>query len=195
MEIIIHSVNTIKKLKSIDDIYGTEIDIRSMGSQLILNHEPFLEGDKLEDYLDEYSHGTLILNIKEHGIEKEVLNQVKQRPHIKNFFMLDVQFPFIMKSLDNNEKKIALRFSKYEDIKTIKHFIGRIDWVWIDTYKLLSFNNEIINILQNFKTCIVCPERWNMINSIGYYREVIKNLDFNYDAVMTNLKCVKYWKN
>ena len=99
MEIIIHSINKIKKLKNIKPIYGTEIDIRSKGSQLILNHEPFQNGDNFENYLDEYHHGTLILNIKEHGIEKEVLRLLKIRPHIKKYFMLDVEFPFIIKSL------------------------------------------------------------------------------------------------
>ena len=108
--------------------------------------------------------------------------------------MLDVEFPFIIKSLDNNAKKIAMRFSKYEDIETIKHFIGRIDWVWIDTYKLLSFSKEAIKILKKFKTCLVCPERWGMVNSIGYYKRAFMDLDFNYDAVMTNFKCVKYWE-
>ena len=47
MEIIIHRVNTIKELKAIPSEYGTEIDIRAFGSELILNHEPvksFLRG-------------------------------------------------------------------------------------------------------------------------------------------------------
>ena len=72
MEVIIHRINSIKQLKKLDIKYGDEIDIRSKGSDLILNHEPFKEGEKLIDYLDEYQHGTLILNIKEAGIEDEV---------------------------------------------------------------------------------------------------------------------------
>ena len=68
--IIVHRVNTIKSLKSVDTDLGCEIDIRTDGSQLILNHDPFKKGDNFIDYLDEYKHGTLVLNIKETGIEK-----------------------------------------------------------------------------------------------------------------------------
>ena len=37
MEIIIHRVNSIEKLKLIPMEYGTEIDIRAYGSELILS--------------------------------------------------------------------------------------------------------------------------------------------------------------
>ena len=40
MEIIIHRVNKIKKLKKIPTTYGVEIDIRSFKSKLILSHDP-----------------------------------------------------------------------------------------------------------------------------------------------------------
>ena len=67
--IIIHRVNNIELLKSIDYKFGCEVDIRTNGSKLILNHDPFKSGENLIDYLDEYRHGTLVLNIKETGIE------------------------------------------------------------------------------------------------------------------------------
>ena len=38
MEFIIHRINKIKDLKLIPNEFGTEIDIRSNGSSLILNH-------------------------------------------------------------------------------------------------------------------------------------------------------------
>ena len=43
--------------------------------------------------------GTLILNIKESGIEQNVLKLVK-RYKIKSYFLLDVEFPYIFKTLD-----------------------------------------------------------------------------------------------
>ena len=55
----------LKELKKISHKYGVEIDIRTNGSKIILNHEPLEEGDKLVDYIENYRHGTLILNIKE----------------------------------------------------------------------------------------------------------------------------------
>ena len=64
MEIIIHRVNTIARLKKLRVEFGIEIDVRSSGSNLILNHEPYERGENLIDYLDEYKHGTIIFNIK-----------------------------------------------------------------------------------------------------------------------------------
>ena len=87
MEIIIHRVNLLKKLKKLPTLFGAEIDIRSKGSKLILNHEANNKGDKFEDYLSEYKHGTLILNIKEAGIENEVIKKVKQAK-INSYFLL-----------------------------------------------------------------------------------------------------------
>ena len=113
-EIIIHRVNTIKGLKQVQPQFGTEIDIRAWGSELILNHEPFLSGEKLEDYIDEYQHGTLILNIKEAGIEDEVLRLVRLRPQIKSYFLLDIEFPYLYRASRQGERSIAIRFSEDE---------------------------------------------------------------------------------
>ena len=65
--------------------FGTEIDVRSFNSKLVLNHEPKEIGDKLSDYLNEYSHGTIIFNIKEAGIEDEVIKIAKQKNKILLF--------------------------------------------------------------------------------------------------------------
>ena len=79
MEIIAHRINTVKELRVVPEDYGTEIDVRAFGNELILNHEPFETGERLEEYLDEYKHGTLVLNIKEAGIEDKVISLVKRR--------------------------------------------------------------------------------------------------------------------
>ena len=52
-------INKIAKLKSIPKKFGVEVDLRSYGSKIVLNHDPFKTGDKL-DYLSNYNHGTLI---------------------------------------------------------------------------------------------------------------------------------------
>ena len=95
MEFIIHRVNLIENLKKTPQEYGCEIDIRSDGSKLILNHEPKLKGQFLNDYLDNYNNGTIIFNLKEAGIEKEIILLAKKFK-IKSFFLLDVEHPFII---------------------------------------------------------------------------------------------------
>ena len=108
MEIILHRINKVKDLKTINPLFGVEIDIRTYGKDLILSHDPFKKGDKLEDYLGEYKHGTLILNIKESGIENNVLSLI-QRYNIKNYFLLDVEFPYIFSASKKDFKNIAIK--------------------------------------------------------------------------------------
>ena len=132
MEVIIHRVNTVKKLINIPNYFGTEIDIRTQGSKIILNHDPYKKGENFEDFLSEYNHGTLILNIKEDGIEDEVLSKVK-KAKIKSFFLLDVEFPYIYKSIKKKQKNISIRFSEKESIETAKIMVNRFKWLWIDT--------------------------------------------------------------
>ena len=70
MDRIIHRVNTIQALKKVPKNFGVEVDIRSIGKSLIMHHDPFKEGDSFIDLLNFFNHGTLILNVKEEGLEK-----------------------------------------------------------------------------------------------------------------------------
>ena len=149
MEIIIHRVNKIKKLKKIPSHFGVEIDIRSFKSKLILNHEPFMSGDSFDIFLREYHHGTLVLNIKEAGIEDEVLKKVK-KAKIKSFFLLDVEYPYIFKSLKKKQKNIAIRFSEKEPIENAKLMLNKFKWLWIDTLTKLPIKKKDINILKDY---------------------------------------------
>jgi len=193
MEIIIHRVNTINELKDIDKKFGTEIDIRSWGSQLILNHEPFSNGENLVNYLDEYHHGTLVLNIKEDQIEDEVLRLVRERSQIKSYFLLDVEFSYLYRASRQGEKNIAIRFSEDESIKTVKKYVGMIDWVWIDTNTKLPITNKNKTVLDEFKKCLVCPERWGRPNDIIKYKRKILKLNFNINSIMTSLQYSEIW--
>lgn len=194
-EIIIHRVNSIKELKNTQSEFGTEIDIRAWGSSLILNHEPFFSGEKLEDYLDEYNNGTLILNIKEAGIEDEVFRLVRQRNQIKNYFLLDIEFPYLHQASRKGEREIAIRFSEDESIELAKNYVDKIDWVWIDTNTQLPIDETNIHILNRFKKCLVCPDRWGRPLDIVNYKIFMDKLDFKINAVMTDKKCVKFWRN
>ena len=194
MEIIIHRINTVKKLNSIPSKYGTEIDVRTYKNKLILAHDPFKRGDMLEEYLKHYNHGTLVVNIKEAGIEYLVVKQLKKFK-IKNFFLLDVEFPFIYKSSRKGFKNTSIRFSEEESINTVKKYINRIDWVWIDTFSKLPVNKGNIKILNKFKKCLVSPDRWNRSHDIKKYIKTMRQKNFFIDCVMTSEKMVKVWEN
>ena len=193
MEIIIHRINKIKELKKISNKYGVEIDIRTDSSKLILNHDAFTKGDRLIDYTENYKHKTLVLNIKEAGIENEVLKVVKSFS-IKSFFLLDVEMPYIYSATKKGQKNIAVRFSEYEDIAIAKQFKNKLNWIWIDTATKLPINKKNVIMIKNFKSCLVCPERWGRIKDIIKYKNIMKKLNFYPNAVMTSYDCLKYWE-
>jgi len=193
VEIIIHRVNTINELRDIPKEYGTEIDIRAFGSNLIMNHEPFQTGERFEDYLAEYTHGTLILNIKEAGIEDEVLRQVRLHHQIKSYFLLDVEFPYLYRASHTGESSIAVRFSEDESIETVKKYVDKVDWVWIDTITQLPLDENNILILNKLKKCLVCPERWGRPDDIAKYKQKLHTLRMYIDCVMTTIISAPSW--
>ena len=195
MQLIVHRVNTIAKLKNIPKKYGVEIDIRAWGSDLILNHDPFQKGEKLDNYLDEYKHGTLVLNIKEVGIEDKVLRFVRDRPQINSYFLLDVEFPYLYRASRLGEKNIAIRFSEDESIETVKKYVDWVDWVWIDTNTIFPITNENKNILNKFKKILVCPALWDRPNDIKIYKQKMDSISFEIDAVVTSKYLTTTWLN
>ena len=193
MEIVVHRINLISELSGVPKKYGCEIDIRSQDSKLILNHEPYLSGDRLVDYLDNYKHGLLVLNIKEAGIENDVLQLVRER-NIPSFFLLDVEFPYLYRASRLGERAIAVRFSEDEPIELVYNYNKLVDWVWVDTNTKLPIDSNNNLVLSSMQTCLVCPERWGRPNDIIPYRQSMKSLGFNLNAVMTNLKYTHLWE-
>jgi hypothetical protein len=194
MEIIIHRINKIKKLKTIPSKYGTEIDVRSYKDKIILSHDPFSSGDLLSEYLKNYHHGVLIVNIKEAGIEQVVLKMLKKFK-IKIFFLLDVEFPYLYKSSRKGFKNTAVRFSEEESLDTVKKYVRRVNWVWIDTFTKFPINKKNIKILDKFNKCLVSPDRWGRSKDIKLYRKIIKKNKINIDYVMTSQFNIRLWED
>ena len=106
MEYIAHRINRIKELKKIPKEYGVELDLRDFGGRLVLQHEPFMDGEDFAEYLKHYDHGTMILNIKSERIEYKVL-ELMRKCNIKDYFFLDSSFPMIYLLSKSGEKNIA----------------------------------------------------------------------------------------
>lgn len=193
MEIVAHRINSIAGLKLLPKDLGAEIDIRSSGSVLYLNHEPFGSGDSLEDYLDEYGHGLLVLNIKEAGIEADVLRAVRARG-IGRHFLLDVELPYVLSASRAGERAIAIRYSEEESIDFARRYAGKVDWVWIDTITTLPIEPNAVEVLKSFQSCLVCPERWGRPEDIESYRRQLAVYNFEPNAVMTGLSYAPRWR-
>lgn len=158
MLIINHQINTIEGLKATPPEYGVEIDIRAYADKLVLHHDPFVEGEDFAEFIKHYNHAFLILNVKCEGIEKRVI-EIVENQGIKNYFLLDVTPPFIIKLVKQGIRKIAVRFSEFESIETCLNLAGKVDWVFIDNLTHLPIeNNAFQKLKEHFKLCIVSPE-------------------------------------
>lgn len=187
MQIIHHRRNTIELVSSTLSKYGVEVDIRSLGNDLVIQHNPYLEGEKFSEWLKYYAHKFLIINLKEDGLEERILIYLKKFK-IENFFFLDQSFPSIVRLSSQGERNCAVRVSEFESIETALLFENKVDWVWIDTFTKLSLSLNDYNKLKlaNFKLCLVSPEL-NKTNKfdIEEIKDIIKEKSFEFDAICT----------
>jgi hypothetical protein len=125
----------------------------------VIHHDPFVKGESFEAWLDEYRHGTLILNVKEEGLEARLIELMKQHA-IDDYFFLDQSFPFLVKWSRLGETRCAVRVSEYESIETALSLSGKVDWVWVDCFTRFPLRHEDSVRLRSagFKLCLVSPE-------------------------------------
>jgi hypothetical protein len=193
MEFIAHRINTITELNQTPNEYGVEIDLRDYGERLVLQHDPFTDGEDFEEYLQHFNHGTMILNIKSERIEHRVLVMLKKY-NIKKYFFLDSSFPMIQLLSNAGEKNIALRLSEFEGLDTIKNMIGKVKWIWIDCFTKFPINDTVLIYLKKngFKTCVVSPELQGHKEDI--YHQILDDIKLSsFDAICT--KNVKLLQN
>jgi hypothetical protein len=195
MEYIAHRVNSINQLKKISKQYGVEIDLRDHGERLILQHDPYINGEDFEDYLSNYDHGTMILNIKSERVEHRALELLKKYS-IKKYFFLDSSFPMIVLLSNNGEQNIALRFSEFEAIDTIVNMKNRAKWIWIDCFTKLPINPQNYKVLKscNYRFCLVSPELQGQEEKIVEYQRYLHKNNIILDAVCTKSHNIKLWK-
>ena len=193
MLIIEHRINTIEQLLKVPSCNGIEIDLRSYGDKIILHHDAFQKGELFESWLKLWRGQFLVLNTKEEGIEDKVL-EILGNYQIEDYFFLDQSFPFLLKTVKNGNKNVAVRVSDIESVETVLKTDS--EWVWIDCFTGdWTFLPEIFTRLKNFsrKTCIVSPElvRNDIDFEISKLMEIIKLNNLKIDAVCTKL--VNVW--
>jgi hypothetical protein len=159
MQIIRHRRNTAQELSETPVRFGVEVDIRSYGDQLVIHHDPFIKGEDFARWLGGFRHQTLILNVKEEGLEDRLLTLVRAE-RIENFFFLDQSFPFLIKTINGGERRCAVRVSEFESVETAMSLAGKIDWIWVDCFTRLAMTEADAKELKKagFKLCLVSPE-------------------------------------
>jgi hypothetical protein len=185
---IAHRRNTIELLRNTPTHYGVEVDIRSDKDQLIIHHDPYVAGESFEHWLQEYHHGTLILNVKEEGLESRLITLMQQYK-IDDYFFLDQSFPFLIKWSKQGERRCAVRISEFESVETALSLQGKIDWIWVDcfTHFALTQNEAAQLKTAGFKLCLVSPELQGRSaeTEIPKLRELLLERHISADAVCT----------
>ncbi len=195
MEYIAHRVNTVAELRKLDSRYGVELDLRdNLSGRVYLSHNPFENGEDFEDYLKEYRHGTMILNVKSERIEHKVLELIGAYA-VRRYFFLDSTFPMIKLLTDMGVRDIALRFSEFEGLDTIRNMAGKANWVWVDCFTRLPINRKSYEELKDlgYKLCMVSPELEGQPEKLAAYKEYLEREGIVPDAVCTKEHNISRW--
>lgn len=188
MKIIAHRLNSLSELLASPAKYGVEVDIRSYGDKLVIHHDPLIEGESFDAWIAAYQHGTLILNVKEEGLEARLI-ALMQSKGIEDFFFFDQSFPFLVKWAKAGEHRCAVRVSEFESIETALTLAGKVDWVWVDCFTRFPLGRDDARRLKHagFKLCLVSPELQGREaeTEIPLLVSLLVELDIQADAVCT----------
>lgn len=195
IQYIAHRRNKISQLKETPHEFGVEIDIRDRAERLVLEHDPFTDGEDLEPYLAAYKHATLILNIKSERVEHRVL-ELLNKYSLTNYFFLDSSFPMLYKLSGMGETRLAVRFSEFEGLDTVLAMKGRVEWVWVDCFTKLPIDQASFKTLKEsgFKLCLVSPELQGRAEDIPNYKQQLEERGVQMDAICTKLYNIPLWK-
>lgn len=196
MEFIAHRVNTRAELEKLPPEYGVEIDLRdSSAGHIHMAHDPFVIGERFEEYLKCYRHGTMILNIKSERIENRIRPMLQQYG-ISKYFFLDSSFPMIYAMSSLGERNIALRYSEYEGIDTLITMAGKVNWVWVDCFTKLPLDRARYMQIRDlgYKLCLVSPELQGRPKDIETYKSKLNSYDIEFDAICTKQHNIGRWQ-
>ncbi len=193
---IAHRINSKEELKKLPQEFGVELDLRDHGEQLIVQHDPFKDGENFEEYLGEYQHGLMILNIKSERIEHRVLDLLEKYA-IKDYFFLDSSFPMVYTLSQSGEHNVAVRFSEFEGIDTVLAMKKQVNWVWVDCFTKMPLDRDKSLAIKQagLKICLVSPELQGRDDQIEAYAKEILDASIDVDAICTKSYNIERWQS
>ncbi len=153
-----HRVNTLDALRAVPLDRGVEFDLRSDGDRVIVTHDPFTDGPRLEDYLPHVGPRPCIFNVKCEGIEDRAL-ALAAAHGIDDLFLLDLSVPAAVKLARRGETRLAVRWSEHEPAALAASWRGRARWLWVDCFTAWPGDpEEWASLARDFSLCLVSPE-------------------------------------
>lgn len=187
--IFLHRQND-PEFMEIKDVHGIELDVRSIGERLILTHDRINNKQAsdvlfLEDQIQFLKDYTVIVNVKESGLEEQIADLLEDN-NIKYYF-LDSQIPDIVR-LSNQERfkgKFIIRVSDFETVNYNLFERCKPEFIWVDWHNFEHFkldqyikfledinNNDYINT-NKIQKILVSPELYGLQN-INITKDIIK---------------------
>ena len=173
MEIFLHRQND----TSLFNEEGIEVDVRSSRLGLVLNHDRLNHNmlyPILENKLKFLKNKKVILNIKESGIEEELIEMMADI----DYYFLDSQIPDIIRlsrKFPSISHRFIIRISDVEFTTTNMLNLVKPKYVWLDYSKFSDFNSNeynqhvrrLIYLLPKYQNYIVVsPELYSLDYSV-----------------------------
>lgn len=181
-----HRINTVDALQAIPLEHGIEFDLRSSGSDVLVTHDPFTTGPRIEDFFPHIGPRPCIFNVKTEGIEERVRALAAQHG-IEDYFFLDCSVPAAMKLARAGETRLAVRYSEVEPVEAVRAWREKAQWVWVDCFSRFPDDAATWRELsEHFRLCVVSPElQGHDATTTAALRESLRDRPF--DAVCSKL--------
>jgi len=195
---IAHRVNHLNEIIAADVFStadGIEFDIRDTGGEIIVQHDPFLDGQLFTEFLKFCpSNKFYIVNIKSEGIEQRAIADLKAQG-ITQFFLLDCSIPMMIKLGKMGERRLAVRFSEYESLSTVEAMAPFVTWVWVDVFTQMPLTSFLETSIRNLglKVCLVSPELQGQQEKLMDYKLLLAKRGVSIDAVCSKLYNCGLW--
>ena len=153
-------------------------------------------GETFEEYLKNYRHGLMILNVKSERIEHKVLELIKKY-EIKEYFFLDSSFPMIYLLSSTGEKRVAVRFSEFEGIDTLEKMSGKCQYAWVDCFTKFPLDSSTFQELKKlgYLLAFVSPELQGRDQDIENYAQIMRDESISFDYICTKSYNISRWKS
>lgn len=140
---------------------GVEIDVRSVYGEIYINHDRLTQAEKyilFNSYIENIANQkpiSIIVNVKESGLEEEILEIFKMNDLFEKGFklyFLDSQIPDIIRLSRNNEfkGKFIIRVSDMESFNINLIKLARPDYIWVD----FSQMNELTKNIETYENML-----------------------------------------
>jgi hypothetical protein len=128
--------------RALEGGFGVETDVRDLGGQLVISHDPPQAGAmSLDEFLETYgriaSGGMLALNITADGLQQALADALaRQDIGPDSYFVFDMAVPDAIGYLRRNMPC----FTRQSEIEPVPAFVDQASGIWLD-----CFRNDWIN--------------------------------------------------